>query len=318
MGAIAGSAILDCSQTNTLDTVTLTINNSCNLKCPHCYLQYEGAGKQCCEHDIFALIERSSFRHLAIVGKEPFLDPNSTKMCHELAELCTNRGMSISVVTNGLNVASAPKSLLQLFSFVDVSLDGGRTSYGSYRGGSIAKLQRSLDFLVANKSTINALHVLNSTTLSFLDEMLAVRDLAPFHRVVFSPYLKTKNHGLNTVGPLALLPLLERLSKSAFKETTNATLLLHGEHLEQSGIEPESFWAIVDRYGLRRNVRLIEDDPLTYGVIRVTYDGLVLSPRQALHTQTYRFSSHLTVADLTESTLESAFTRIGKAILPIQ
>jgi MoaA/NifB/PqqE/SkfB family radical SAM enzyme len=41
-GAIAGTAILNCKLQSALDTVALTINNSCNLHCPHCYLQYDG------------------------------------------------------------------------------------------------------------------------------------------------------------------------------------------------------------------------------------------------------------------------------------
>jgi len=318
MGAIAGSAILECSQTDTLDIVTVTINNSCNLSCPHCYLQYDDATPESFDRNILELIARSSFRHLAIVGKEPFLDSKSLLLCQELADVCIDRGISVSVVTNGLNGASVPKSLLQQFAFVDVSLDSGRWSYSGYRQGSLSKLERSLSWIADVGTRINSLNVMNSTTINFLGEILHVRELAPFHRIVFSPYLRTSNHGINTVDTVSLATILDRLAISAFRETKNTTLLLHGEHLRQDGITQEAFWSLVDGHGLRGHVRLLEDHPLKYGVIRVTYDGFVMSPSQALHTRLYRLDTNVRVSDLSRTTLEAAFNQIGKASLSIQ
>ncbi len=318
MGAIAGSAILECSQTNTLDMVTVTINNSCNLSCPHCYLQYNEATNDSFDRNILELIARSSFRHLAIVGKEPFLDSKSLLLCEELADVCLGRGTTVSVVTNGLNAASVPRSLLQQFAFVDVSLDSGRSSYGAYRQGSLAKLERSLSWIAGAGTRLNSLNVLNSTTINFLDEILRVRELAPFHRIVFSPYLQTRNDGINTVDAISLATILKRIADSAFRETANTTLLLHGEHLNQDRITKQAFWDLVDGHGLRSHICLLEDYPLKYGVIRVTYDGFIMSPSQALHTRLYRLDTNVRVSDLSSTTLESVFNRIGKASLSVQ
>jgi sulfatase maturation enzyme AslB (radical SAM superfamily) len=318
MGAIAGSAILECSQTNTLDVVTITINNSCNLSCPHCYLQYNDATNGSFDRNILELIARSSFRHLAIVGKEPFLDTKSLMLCQKLADVCIDRGTSVSVVTNGLNGTLVPRSLLQQFAFVDVSLDSGRSSYGDYRQGSLSKLERSLSWIASAGTRINSLNVLNSTTINFLGEILRVRELAPFHRIVFSPYLRTSNQGINTVDAVSLATILGRIADSAFSETPNTTLLLHGEHLNQDRITKEAFWNLVDSYGLRSHVHLLEDYPLKYGVIRVTFDGFVMSPSQALHTRLYRLDTNVRVSDLSDTTLESAFNQIGKASLSVQ
>jgi MoaA/NifB/PqqE/SkfB family radical SAM enzyme len=318
MGAIAGSAILECSQTNTLDMVTVTINNSCNLSCPHCYLQYNDEPNDCFDRSILDLIARSSFRHLAIVGKEPFLDTKSVVLCEELSDACRDHNTTVSVVTNGLNTVSVPRSLLKQLAFVDVSLDSGRSSYGSYRQGSLAKLERSLQWIADAGTRMNALNVLNSTTIGFLHEMLRVREMAPFHRIVFSPYLQTKNDGSNSVGTISLAAILERLADSAFMETANTTLLLHGEHLNQDRITRQAFWELVDSHDLRSHIRLLEDYPLKYGVIRVTYDGFVMSPSQALHTRLYRLETNVRVSDLFSSTLQSAFNQIGRASLSLQ
>ena len=41
-GAIAGTAILKASNlSDKLHTITMTINNECNMNCPHCYLHCE-------------------------------------------------------------------------------------------------------------------------------------------------------------------------------------------------------------------------------------------------------------------------------------
>src|ERR1035438_763554 len=85
-GAIAGSAIFCCSPTERLDTVTLTVNNACNLACPHCYLQYHSPVKKFRE-SLFDVLERSAFRHPAVVGKEPLFDGGSVAICERLAAL---------------------------------------------------------------------------------------------------------------------------------------------------------------------------------------------------------------------------------------
>jgi len=213
---------------------------------------------------------------------------------------------------------SAPKSLLQQLAFVDISLDSGRSSYDSYRKGSLAKLERSLTWIAKAGTRMNALNVLNATTINFLDEILLVRELAPFHRIVFSPYLQTRNYGTNTVDIIPLASILSRLADSAFKETQNTTLLLHGEHLNQDRISKQAFWDSVDRHGLRSKICLLEDYPVKYGVIRVTYDGFVMSPSQALHTKLYKLETNVRVSNLSSSTLESAFNRIGRASLTAQ
>ena len=41
-GVVSGSAIMIPKSTGHLHTITLTINNQCNLHCPHCYLKYSG------------------------------------------------------------------------------------------------------------------------------------------------------------------------------------------------------------------------------------------------------------------------------------
>jgi sulfatase maturation enzyme AslB (radical SAM superfamily) len=318
MGAIAGSSLLDCQPSAALDTVTLTVNNACNLSCPHCYLQYDQAASTPFDVEIFPLIERSTFRHLAIVGKEPLFDKHSLQLCLAVAEICQKSGKTISLITNGLNLSAVPDSFFEVFSFIDISLDGGMNTYSEYRKGSIAKLRKSLDRLGNQKVPFNALHVLNSATFGSFDDLLAVRAMAPFQRIVFSPYIETANHGTNTVGPVALESILHRLRDSTFVQTVGAVLLVHDEHLRQARMPEALFAQLATEYGISDNLCFIPADPVDYGVVRVTFDGLVLTPYAALHPRHYAAQAHFRVSELRDTTLQSAFTRLREENQSIQ
>ena len=71
MGAFAGSAALLCQNLRSdVSVVTLTMNNSCNLKCPHCYLQYAQKDAYV-SHWVIDVIAQSAVEAVAIVGMEP-------------------------------------------------------------------------------------------------------------------------------------------------------------------------------------------------------------------------------------------------------
>lgn len=318
MGAIAGSSILGCERTQNLDTVTLTINNSCNLKCPHCYLQYEPGRDEPFDIRIFGLLQRSTFRHLAIVGKEPLLDRGSIDLCMKLAEICQSTGRSASLISNGLNINMAPSDFANRFSFIDISLDGGPESYRRYRKGSTQKLAKGLEILTRSQTQLNALHVLNSETIGHIDDMLMARSWAPFSRIVFSPYLKTENHGLNPVGGLTLASVLQSLSRARFRETEGAVLLVHDQHLRDGGMSRRDFLSLATQLGILDHIRLIAGDPIEYGIIRVTYDGLVLAPYVALHPRHYRTDKRSNVAELEVGNLNDAFWELAPSTTMVQ
>jgi hypothetical protein len=157
---------------------------------------------------------------------------------------------------------------------------------------------------------MNALQVINTQTLHSIGDMLAARNLAPFHKIVFSPYLQTLNDGFNSVDGVPLRHLLKTIASSQFSEDPGAVLLLHQEHLRQSGLSQPAFMDIVDLYELKEKVVLIEQDPLVYGIIRVTYDGLVMRPSDALHTRIYRSDKSLKLSQTPIRTLQSAFSEL--------
>lgn len=289
-GAMAGTAILNTQLTNSLHTVTLTINNDCNLSCPHCYLQYKGEERRISDR-LMSFVCREDYKHLAIVGKEPLFNSDSLGICERVAELAVANSKTISLITNGLNLSLVTPALLGRLSYIDLSLDGGPETYSQYRKGSLSKIISGLDHLRRKGfEDVNALHVLSTNTIHNLNDMMRVRELFDFRRIMFSPYVPTLNFGSNDVGVLDAKTLFAELSASdAFMREPNALLLIGEDYILNGAVGDAPDTAdLVRKHGLTNKVFYVGDDPLLHGIIRVTFDGYVLTPYQSLHTLDYR------------------------------
>lgn len=286
-GAIAGTAILRVTGPSTdLHTVALTINNTCNLRCPHCYLQYDGE-EGLIEARTVDAVFNAEFRHLAIVGKEPLVSKTSVDCVLELTRRARSAGRTTSVITNGLGLSRLPTTEVSLLSYIDVSFDGGPSTYESYRRGSLRMLRGGLEH-VSDLTELNALHVLHRNNMAAIEDMMAVAAFAPFQRMVFSLYLDTKNHGANAVERAELTEVLARLSEcDSFREARNALLLVDDLHLARYGVSSDEFLQLAEKLSILERVHLVAADPLLYGFIRVTYDGLVLAPHASVHPALY-------------------------------
>jgi len=308
-GAIAGTAILRApQQTEQIHTVALTVNNRCSLACPHCYLQYEGPSGDI-EPEVVDSVLSTPFQHLAIVGKEPFVDSTSIKIVESIVGRARDAGKSVSVITNGLSLTAVPDAVLGQLAYIDVSLDGGPQSYRKYRHGSLTKLQSGLK-RASRFVELNALHVMSSATLPNIDDMCSLDEVAPFRRVMFSPYLVTSNHGRNSVWPVSLSDLLTSLALSLrFRSHKNTLLLVDGLHLQASSQSADAVLTQANTLGILDKVNVIPSDPITKGFLRVNYDGLVLSPLDSLSPTYYAAcGSHVS-----HGSLESIFARLRAA-----
>ena len=173
-GVVSGTAIMLPKGREGLHTITLTVNNQCNLHCPHCYLRYNGDNNLVSRETIdFIFKPESLFRHLVIAGKEPFFDRRSAEICRIAISEAESNGISMSLITNGINVPFLGADGLSAISFLDISLDGGKIFYPQYRGVPISRLETSLSWLKTNGfSNYNALEILNNLTLRHIDDMM--------------------------------------------------------------------------------------------------------------------------------------------------
>lgn len=293
-GAIAGTAILKASNlSDKLHTITLTINNQCNLNCPHCYLHCEN-DKSLISQETINSIFKAKFKHIAIVGREPLFNQSSIEKINTIVKQAKTRDISVSIVTNGLNLKKIPKSTIELIDYVDISFDGGEKSYFNFRKSSFSHVIDGVNYLKdCGLKEINALHTICDSTIDFINDCINIRDYANFSNIMFSPYLITDNFGENTVNPVHLLDLINvLLSNDLFMSTEEAFLLIDNYHLEQDGILSEQIESLIINNKIEKKLRLFKHDPILHGILRVTYDDLVLSPRNSLHPKLYAESNY--------------------------
>lgn len=289
-GAIAGStALLLADPTNDLRVVTLTVNNVCNLRCPHCYLQYAG-NSDFINDDIVELVLSTEFEHLAIVGKEPLVNRTSAEQCLSIIRRAAEAGKTVSLITNGHGLHHLSVDALPHLAWIDVSLDGGPGTYSDYRHASYSRILRNLLQLQSRGfAHLNALNTLSSANIDAVDDMVSAEDDFPFSRIVFSPYFEPFNDGSVDVEVLSLPQLLRALSQSTRFMKSHRTVLLLGLHAyKRYGFTSMQIQDALEEHSLREKTAFITRDPLHLGYIRVTYDGLVLTPYESLHPASYR------------------------------
>lgn len=300
-GAIAGTALVNYAPkaTDKLSTITLTINNICNLSCPHCYLQYKQEKKRYIDSEVINAVSDTKFNHLVVVGKEPFVNEQSISILSKIVVSNSQQGKSVGVITNGVGLDHVNSELTSNLAYIDVSFDGGEKTYSLYRKSDFKNVIRNINNIQANQRTIfNALHVVNDYTIRNIDDMVDVVKFADFKNIMFSPYIETQNDGSNFVEKLKLKSILEAFADNVkFMNTKEAFILLDIYHLlgdldvNKKFDENESIFSIkkmLNDLGLIEKVKLIEKDPIHHGFLRVTYDGYLLSPYDSLNPMYYK------------------------------
>lgn len=309
-GAIAGTAILKIDgKQDLLNTITLTINNECNMHCSHCYLQYDSI-ESIIDDNTLDIIFKNKFKHLVIVGKEPLVNNSSIEKLCGIVERCKVKDLTVSFVTNGLNLSSLPPAIIPLIDYIDVSFDGGVLTYEKYRKGNLHKVLDGISFcLTHGLKEVNALHTVCDRTIENISDCVNLKEFVPFSTILFTPYLVTQNHGNNQVSSIPLFEIVRKFDgNSTFNSVDGTMLLIDNYHIEQERICLAELESELDKVKCREKYHVITDDPIMYGIIRVTYDGLVLSPRQSLHPSLYHTAQPVSM----QNDLESAFQELRK------
>lgn len=305
MGAFAGSAALLCRELRSdVSVVTLTMNNSCNLKCPHCYLQYAEGDAYVAPYVVEA-IAQSRAEAVAIVGMEPLKNRRSADELGLIVDAVKAGGKKVGLVTNGLNAHLMRPDTARLLDWVDVSVDGVRGTYRAIRGAPVAKLERGVAQLhELGVRQVNVLHTLHADNIGELAELASFgRELAAGGQVIFSPFSATRHEGVQardlTITPRSFLDALGGLDC----DLTKCWVVLDLDWLPDKEDRAE-FAARVDAELGGRTI-MFTADPASYGMIRITYDARVMTPRQAMHTSDYR----RTTRSLDRQALDEALSR---------
>lgn len=305
-GSMSGSAILSVPKySDALHTITVTVNNACNLACPHCYLQYKQDSAQVISKDTIRWLTESDCGHIAVVGKEPLANGKTVDSLIELVSTCKNAGKNVSIITNGLNTPRLPSYVIPLLSWVDISLDGSYHSYQHYREASLDKIRAGVSHLRANGcKSIRALNTISTLNVAEVEGMGELADFLGMDKCVFAPYFATRSHGVQTAGMVDPITYVEAFPIEAFKKLRPHMVVLIGD---------QYFRAFdMDAHTCRGKIASLKDsgmlkeingDPIEKGLMRVTFDDKVLAPLDSLHTQDYYMRAlpveHYTSPDVT-------------------
>lgn len=136
------------------ETVTVVINNGCQLDCDHCYLQVEKLNGPILSTDEWkrALegILESQPRRLCFSGKEVLLGDQGPRLLHHACRLrdVKNLGTDVGLITNGLNLLSYKDEILDAGpDYLDISMDGIERDHDAVRGaGAFGRALPAVDW----------------------------------------------------------------------------------------------------------------------------------------------------------------------------
>lgn len=282
-----------------LDILSLTINNVCNLECPHCYLNV--AGKGTASEKVIDKIFEEPPAKIAIVGMEPLHDPRSAAIVRDIARRGKATETFVSMVTNGLGLKflrGVPHE--ELPDLIDISLDGGPESYKRFRGNGkdlFPLIKEGAERFRAEYPDIpvNVLHTLfaENTTPETIADMVEGGRLVSSSKgdILFSPYVPPMiqiGQRRTLASGLGIRRMLETLEETPeFMGERRAEFFAGPYNAESFGLSIKQFLTIIASVGLRSESRIDTAIPHLNGGLRVTYDGYALRPDYSIHTSLY-------------------------------
>ncbi len=271
--------------------VALTVNNSCNMQCEHCYLNYDSPNTFISKEVLAHVVNRNFLRgieRVIVVGKEPLFNQRSRDLLSAMAQDLSEMGIPLEIITNGYSLVELDSSTARQLAAIDISLDGEPKTYNAYRGAATlgkhedvyARIVRGVEHL-DGVAPITLLHTLSSATTD-VEDMMDVAAMNP-GKILFSPFVMTPEVTNPNLRELPIENMMDLLiSSSSFMANPRAFFVL-GTHSSR-GKTREELHRLTKSQGLVGKVRWIGDSS---EYVRVSYDGLVVDSRTALSPSTY-------------------------------
>ncbi len=280
-----------------LDILQVTINNRCNLACPHCYLNMSGSG-YLEDKTVEAIFSPENLpEKVAIVGMEPLYDAPSARLVRHIARRGHETSTFVSMITNGLgfkHLLEAPDR--EMPRLIDVSLDGGPRYYARFRGNGKDLFPKIVAGAQAIRSAhpsipLNILHTLfveNSTPEIVEDMVESGRLVSPEGGIYFSPFISPAiqiGQRTPTANVKDLDGMLRVLAGTAAFMDHPATYFFMGPYNADSfGLSMGELSALIESHGLTAKSRLDTGIPHLNGGLRVMFNGYAIRPDYSIHT----------------------------------
>jgi MoaA/NifB/PqqE/SkfB family radical SAM enzyme len=183
--------------------VSYFINNTCNLKCRHCYVGYRYVDDALSVAEwktVFDELIELGARTFGNVGKEPLLTWLETK---QLLLYYTDKrrllpDLRFGFVTNGVLLNESIISELEAImpNYIDISLDGNKQTHNMIRGyGSYEALMNKLS-LISQSTILDKVFIsftLNKLNGNSLNEVIETSYNLGIKNILLSPYITLNN-----------------------------------------------------------------------------------------------------------------------------
>jgi MoaA/NifB/PqqE/SkfB family radical SAM enzyme len=134
-------------------SLTMLVNNECNLACRHCYLQLPSASRQRLSADdwrnVLDSAANSGVEHFVIAGKEVFLGKTGPAVVDHLRILrqCSPE-VRTGVITNGTLLHQHRDRIAAAdLTYIDISMEGGEADHDFIRGsGAYAAVRPNVEW----------------------------------------------------------------------------------------------------------------------------------------------------------------------------
>lgn len=185
--------------------ISYFVNNTCNLRCCHCYVGYNHNENELSEIEwinVFEQCLKLGALTFGNVGKEPTLSwDKSISLFRWLAEKkFSNNRLRFGLVTNAILLDEKKSTALATLNpdYLDISLDGIKETHDVIRGrGSYNRTIRNIRDLPPNlRDKVFISFTANESNIDSLPKLIKEIIQLDIKNILISPYIAQENQGL--------------------------------------------------------------------------------------------------------------------------
>jgi MoaA/NifB/PqqE/SkfB family radical SAM enzyme len=306
--------------------LSIAINNYCNLKCKHCFLQYESHNDLTIQEWIKVINSSldSNIHQYVIAGKEPLIHPKINELLLYFSNIkkkyqCVNTG----IVTNGTKIKEHITEIkLANFNYIDISLDGTETEHDYIRGnGSFSKSINGIKELV-NLNTDNFASItLQSINIKNINKTIEYYSKLGIKNISISPFEPTITNTNLSLSKSQLCSFFNSLSEiktendtfvqidACISELESLLIFIKSKWFDLNKCETDGSGFIYIRHKLNNltlSFRFLPYPMSLESSVRITSDGYLISVENARHPLDYNKNSLANIRDF-DFNFENAF-----------
>ena len=206
---------------NTPLEVSYFINNTCNLKCRHCYVGYSETTDSLTTQEwtnLFDDLVSLGARTFGNVGKEPLISWKETKQLLEYFKLkkINHSDLRFGFVTNGILLDNMKINDIDKImpDYIDISLDGNKEVHDFIRGeGAFEALTTNLQNLsnYALRKKVFISFTLNRMNVQCIDEVIKIIYDMGLKNILISPYVTLDKKDMLYISDDKIIAAIQKL-----------------------------------------------------------------------------------------------------------